>query len=118
MWTSTKVLGKIPEDVCVKLLEKYQSEQKALSAEVSLLEEKLNAVIQDEHDVEEFIRRLKKYTDVQELTREMCLELIEYITIDAYQDEKPRDIHIYYKLLEKPLENKRYLDIPKSKETA
>jgi len=84
----------------------------------SIYEEKLNAVIQDEHDVEEFIRRLKKYTDVQELTREMCLELIEYITIDAYQDEKPRDIHIYYKLLEKPLENKRYLDIPKSKETA
>lgn len=113
-----KVLGKIPEDVCVKLLEKYQAEQKALSAEVSQLEEKLNAVKQDEHDVEEFINRLKKYTDVSELTREMCLELIEYITIDAYQDEKPRDIHIYYKLLEKPLENKRYLDIPKNEETA
>ena len=113
-----KVLGKIPEDVCVKLLEKYQAEQKTLSAEVSKLEEKLNAVKQDEHDVEEFIRRLKKYTDVQELTREMCLELIEYITIDAYQDEKPRDIHIYYKLLEKPLENKRYLDIPKNEESA
>lgn len=113
-----KVLGKIPEDVCVKLLEKYQAEQKTLSAEVSKLEEKLNAVKQDEHDVEEFIRRLKKYTDVQELTREMCLELIEYITVDAYQDEKPRDIHIYYKLLEKPLENKRYLDIPKNEESA
>ena len=113
-----KVLGKIPEDVCVKLLEKYQIDQKAISAEVSTLEEKLNAVKQDEHDVEEFIKRLKKYTDVQELTREMCLELIEYITIDAYQDEKPRDIHIYYKLLEKPLENKRYLDIPKNEEIA
>ena len=113
-----KVLGKIPEDVCVKLLEKYQIEQKALSEEVSQLEEKLNAVKQDEHDVEEFIKRLKKYTDVQELTREMCLELIEYITIDAYQDEKPRDIHIYYKLLDKELKNKRYLEIPKSEETA
>ena len=113
-----KVLGKIPEDVCVKLLEKYQIDQKAISEEVSQLEEKLNAVKQDEHDAEEFIKRLKKYTDVSELTREMCLELIEYITIDAYQDEKPRDIHIYYKLLEKPLENKRYLDIPKNEEIA
>ena len=82
------------------------------------LEEKLNAVKQDEHDVEEFIRRLKKYTDVQELTREMCLELIEYITVDAYQDQKPRDIHIYYKLLDKELKNKRYLDIHKNEETA
>jgi len=99
-------------------LEKYQAEQKSLSAEISQLEEKLNAVKQDEHDVEEFIKRLKKYIDVNELSREMCLELIEYITIDAYQDEKPRDIHIYYKLLEKPLENKRYLDIPKNEETA
>jgi DNA invertase Pin-like site-specific DNA recombinase len=113
-----KVLGKIPEDVCVKLLEKYQAEQKTLSAEVSQLEEKLGAVKKDEQDVEEFIKRLKKYTDVQELTREMCLELIEYITIDAYQDEKPRDIHIYYKLLDKELKNKRYLEIPKNEESA
>ena len=67
-----KVMGKVPEDVCVNLLEKYQSEQKALSAEVEELEEleaKLSAVKKDEEDVGEFIRRLKKYTDVQELTR-------------------------------------------------
>ncbi len=65
-----KVLGKIPEDVCVSLLEKYRAEQKTLSEEVEQLEARLNAVKQDESDVEEFIRRLKKYTEVQELTRE------------------------------------------------
>lgn len=105
-----KVLGKIPEGVCVDLLEKYQAEQKALSVEVEELEAKLSAVKQDEDDVEEFIRRLKKYTDVQELTREMCLELIEYITVDEYSADRPRDIHIYYKLLDKPLKDKRRLD--------
>lgn len=108
-----KVLGKIPEDVCVNLLEKYQSEQKALSAQVEELEAKLSAEKQDEQDAEEFIRRLKKYTDVQELTREMCLELIEYITVDAYAADRPRDIHIYYKLLDKPLPHKRYIEIDK-----
>ena len=116
-----KVLGKIPEDVCVNLLEKYQAEQKALSEEVGLLEAKLNAVKQDESDVEEFIRRLKKYTDVQELTREMCLELIEYITVDEYAKDRPREIHIYYKLLEKPLPHKKFLEVGngnESKETA
>ena len=115
-----KVLGKIPEDICVKLLEKYQAEQKALYFEVSQLEEKLSAIKKDEQDVEEFIKRLKKYTDVQELTREMCLELIEYVTIDEFSKDKskPREIHIYYKLLEKPLENKRYLEISKSEEPA
>lgn len=103
-----KVLGKIPEEVCVNLIEKYQVERKELSAEVEGLEAK-----QDEENAEEFIRRLKKYTDVQELTREMCLELIECITVDEYAADKPMDIHIYYKLLEKPLSHKNYLEINK-----
>lgn len=115
-----KVLGNIPEDVCVSLLEKYQAEQKVLSGEVKQLEAKLNAVKQDKEDVDEFIKRPKKYTDVQELTREMCLELIEYITVDEYAKDRPREIHIYYKLLEKPLPHKKFLETDKSnsKETA
>ena len=104
--------------MCVNLLEKYQEEQKALSSEVDILEAKLSAVKQDERDVEEFIRRLKKYTNVQELTREMALELIEYITVDEYSADRPRDIHIYYKLLEKPLPHKKYLDVELNEETA
>lgn len=108
-----KVLGKIPEDVCVSLLEKYKAEQKVLSEEVEQLETKLNAVKQDESDVDEFIKRLKKYTDVQELTREMCLELIEYITVDEYAKDRPREIHIYYKLLEKLLPHKKFLEVDK-----
>ena len=112
-----KVLGKIPEDMCVNLLEKYQAEQKTLSEEVEQLEAKLNAVKQDESDVEEFIRRLKKYTDVQELTREMCLELIEYITVDEYAKDRPREIHIYYKLLEKPLPHKKFLEVGNGNES-
>lgn len=108
-----KVLGKIPEAVCVNLLEKYQAEQKVLTANVEKLEEQLSAVEKDEEDVEEFISRLKKYTDVQELTREMCLELIEYITVDEYAADRARDIHIYYKLLDKPLKNKQRLDTAK-----
>ena len=93
-----------------QLLEKYQAEQKALSAEVEELETKLSAEKQDEQDADEFIGRLKKYTDVQELTREMALELIEYITVDAYAADRPRDIHIYYKLMDKPLKDKHRLD--------
>ena len=69
-------------------------------------------------DVEEYIRRLKKYANVPELTREMCLELIEYITVDEYAADRPRDIHIYYKLLDKPLPNKMRLEINANDETA
>ena len=66
-----KVAGRIPEKVCVGLLEKYQSEK-------------------------------------DELTREIALDLIEYIKVDAHPGHRnlPRTIHIYYKLIDKPLANK------------
>ena len=62
----------------------------------------------DESDVDEYIRRLKSYAGAETLTRQMCVDLIEYITIDKYQGKKvPRDIHIYYKLIDKPLTDRK-----------
>lgn len=104
-----KVLGKVSEDVAMKLIAKYETEQKELSAEVADIEEKFSTIRQDEEDVALFMERLRKYTDVQDLTREMCLELIEYITLDAYVEGQPRDIYIYYKLLDETLKDKRSL---------
>ena len=101
-----KVLGKVSESMSIQLLDKYETEQKELSEKSEQLEAKINSVKQCEDDVEEFICRLKKYTDIQELTREICLELIEYITVDEYAADRPREIHIYYKLLDKPLADK------------
>lgn len=99
-------------------MKKYEVEQKDLSEKIEKLEARINSAKQDENDVDEFIRRLKKYTDVQELTREMCLELIEYITVDEYAADRPRDIHIYYKLLDKPLIDKKFLKSNENLENA
>lgn len=98
-----KVLKKVPENVCTRLLEKYESERENLTAETEKLQRKLSEAKQNEQDVDEFIKRIKKYVDVRELTRELCLELIEYITVDEYtgDTDKPRDIHIYYKFIDK-----------------
>lgn len=41
----------------------------------------------------------------------MCLELIEYIVVDAYAEDSLRHIEIYYKFIDKPLSNKRRLDL-------
>ena len=41
--------------------------------------------------------------------------------VDEYAKDRPREIHIYYKLLEKPLPHKKFLEVRKddeSKETA
>ena len=104
-----KVMGKIPEHICVSFLEKYEAEQQELRAVIADLEERLYAEKQDREDVEEFIRRLKKYVDVQTLTRELGLELIEYVTVGAYTPNEPREINIYYKFLDNPLNDKKTL---------
>lgn len=102
------VLGKVPEDVCVKLIEKYQAENKTLQTEADAIQERLDAFNQDEQDVDEFIHRLKKYAGVEMLTREMLLELVEYITVEEAPENRnlPRIIHIYYKFLDKAIANK------------
>ena len=63
----------------MKLIAKYEAEQKELSVEVAELEETLSIIRQDKEYVEPFIERMKKYTDVQEITCEMCLELVIYL---------------------------------------
>jgi len=53
---------------------------------------------QDEKDIDEFIRRIRKYVDIEELDRAMTLELIDHIKVGA-RDVEEREIRIYYKLL-------------------
>lgn len=102
-----KYLGKITETSCGVLLGKYETELKALQEEQAKLTAKLDTEKQNAEDIDKFIERVKKYADVQKLTREMCLELIEYITIDKHPSDRKaeRDIHIYYKFLDKPVEH-------------
>ena len=104
-----KVLGRIPEKTCVNLLEKYQAESDRLTEEHTLLELRTQTEQQDEADVDEYIRRLKSYAGAEQLTRQMALELIEYITIDENPNDRKtvRDIHVYYKLIDKPLKDRK-----------
>lgn len=63
----------------------------------------------DEADIAEFVSRLKRCAGATELTHEMCLELIEDVTVDENNKNdksRPRVIHIYYKLIDKLLTNK------------
>ena len=102
-----RVLGNMPDKACAELLEQYQQEKENLQAELNELRKRFDGYKREKEDVDEFIRRLKSYAGAEELTRQMCLELIEYVTIDKYVDMKTqRDIHIYYKLIDKPLRDK------------
>ncbi len=63
--------------------------------------------------MDEFIRRLKAHMEVTELTREICMEPIEFIRVDkcpGKYSKEPREIHIYYKLIDKtPHPEKKYI---------
>ena len=98
-----KVLGKIPEDICISLLNNYQNEKENLESEISLINERIEKIKQNTQNVDEFIKRVKKYLEAPTLTREMTIDLIEFVTIDKYRLKKekiPREIHIYYKLID------------------
>ena len=104
-----RALGRVSEKVCIPLLEKYQAEKDTLTAEYDELHQRTQTEQQDEADVDEYIRRLRSYAGAEQLTRQMALELIEYITIDENPNDKKavRDIHVYYKLIDKPLKNRK-----------
>lgn len=97
-----KVSGEMPASVCAKLLEQYEAEQNALTLQVQEIENRMLTLRKDERDVDEFIARLKKYQGAEVLTREMCLALIDAVTIDeCVKGKQERDIHIYYKFIDK-----------------
>lgn len=102
-----RVLGNLPDKTCAELLADYQQEKETLQAELDELLKRSETMAQDEADVDEYIRRLKSYAGVDTLTRQMAMDLLEYVTVDRYEGEgKPRRIHIYYKLIDKPLRDK------------
>lgn len=94
-----KLEGKIPADLCVKLIEKYSAERQELDIKINELEQVLSSVQQANIDADEFIGRIKKHLRDVSVTRELCLELIDKIIIGAPKENgQPQNIEIYYKI--------------------
>ena len=93
-----RVLKNLPESVFKSLCEKYHSERCAIEEEVAKLQNRLNSGNKDEEDADEYISRLKSYGKCEELTREACLQLINFITVGEKNKDGGREIHIYYQL--------------------
>ena len=64
----------------MKMLNQYLDEQKMLREKVAVLKEKCETAEQAEKDIDRYIENIKKYVDIQELTRETCLELDKGLT--------------------------------------
>ena len=95
-----KVLGNLPDVVCKSLCEKYQAEHEMIEQSIQEIEERLLKISKDDEDAEEYIARLKRYGNCESLTREMCLQLIEFISVgEKSEKDEVRDIQIYYKFI-------------------
>jgi DNA invertase Pin-like site-specific DNA recombinase len=111
-----RMLGRLPDELSAKMLDKYSAEQKELSELAERLKRSKVQEEQDRQDVEKFIHRMKKWSDIDCLTRELCMELIEFVVIYARPEEHgaPRKVDIYYKFLDKPLADSRNLLLPQN----
>lgn len=97
-----KVLGKIPEEVCVRLMTGYQSEQTEKSARLKSLEGKLAEYRKVQEDVREWAALIRQYRDADTLDRDMLLKLVDRIEVGearTVDGEKEREIRIYYKFV-------------------
>lgn len=94
-----KVLGKLSEAVCHSMIAKYEQEQAEKKEALRILDGKLAELEKDAQDVESFLAAIRKYMSVEQLDREMLLELIDRIEIGKSTGtgkEKVRDIVIHY----------------------
>ena len=90
------VLNGMPENVCVNLCKRYQNEKESVERSIFEIEQRLLKLNDGDKTVEEYIEKLKRYAKCETLTREMCLELISFITLGE-QTLQGREVNIYYK---------------------
>lgn len=76
-----KVLGKLPEERFDALAKKFESEQGELKARAEELQNALAIADDEERNLQEFIKTVKRYTEITELDTEILNSLIERIEI-------------------------------------
>lgn len=97
-----KVKGKIPEAVCVELMNKYQTERTEKAGQLKGLERQMEDSQTVQSDVREWVGLIRQYRNLEALDRETLLRLIDKIEIGEQQivdGQKEREIKIYYKFV-------------------
>lgn len=74
-------LGRISDQQFIMLTSGYEDEKKTLKAKVTELEREINTVTERRTDVDKFVKIVRQYTDIQELTYENVHEFIDRILI-------------------------------------
>ncbi len=99
-----KVLKDMPSVVCAELCAGYQKEKTSVEEKIAETEKNLASatLCSNGQDVEEYIRRVRLYGNCESLTRELCMQLIDFITVGEKNGDGNREIHIYYNISNVP----------------
>lgn len=92
--------GRLTEERFDKLGTEYEAEQRELRKRLSALRELIESGEQERHDLQEFLRSVRRYTDPEELTAEMLNDLVDRIVIhapDKSSGKRRQEIEIYYR---------------------
>lgn len=98
-----KVSGTLSAVTFKNLSAKYESERDELIGVIGEIETRLSECENDLADVDSFLSALRKYANIEQLDREILLELIDTIEIGEIREEsgeKVRDVVIHYRFVD------------------
>lgn len=93
------VKGRISDDRFSMMNRTYEDEQAQLKAEAETLAQEIEAQAKNEVDLESFIEKVRKYSDLQELTPYALRELVKAIYVEApieVDGKRYQNIRIHY----------------------
>ncbi len=91
------ISGKINDSRFQKLSADYENEQAELMEKIQLLEQEIAKQEEEADSIEQFIRRVKKYPDLQELTPTVLHDLVNKVfvcTPDKSSGHRVQDVQI------------------------
>lgn len=91
--------GKISDERFKKLSQTYEEEQSVLTERVEVLHKDLASVKEQEDNTDRFIRLVRKYTEITELTPEIVRTFIEKIIVhekEVVNEQKRQTVEIIY----------------------
>jgi hypothetical protein len=91
--------GKLSDDRFMMITKKYDDEQLALKKDIRAIQKVIEAAEQHKQSAASFLRVVKKYTDIQELTPMIVKELIEKIIVHQAQGtgkNRSQQLEIHY----------------------
>ena len=94
-----KVMGRVPEAICIQLMNQYEAERAEKLEQKGRLSGELEAYQQDTDDVQQWMNLIREYAKLEQLDRPTLLRLVKRIDIGEKKVEggrTVRDIKIHY----------------------